>query len=289
MERELWPLLYPLIREVGKAFRRKYVSYQPWVLVALHCWGALHDRPATWARDPRHRAGTRLRPARLPSAGVLARRLGSVAVGALLRAIERRVREAAGPTLLALLDGKPRAVGGCTKGPDAKRGRGAGGMASGYKLHALWAGRPVPEVWAVPPLTVHEVTAADDLLGRVDGGGYLLAGGNYDASRLFDRAAARGYQLLVPPPKNAGQGHHYVSPYRRRSIALRGAALGRAVHAVRRRIEQAFGNATAFAGGLGPLPAWVRRLRRVERWVWAKLLINGVRILRKQGLTARLQ
>jgi hypothetical protein len=37
---------------------------------------------------------------------------------------------------------------------------------------------------------------------------------------------------------------------------------------------------TSFAGGLGPLPAWVRRLPRVRTWVWAKLLINAVRIWR---------
>jgi hypothetical protein len=45
----------------------------------------------------------------------------------------------------------------------------------------------------------------------------------------------------------------------------------------------------SFAGGLGPLPAWVRRLRRVRLWAWAKLLINGARIVKKQGLTSRLQ
>jgi len=31
-------------------------------------------------------------------------------------------------------------------------------------------------------------------------------------------------------------------------------------------------------GGLGPLPAWVRGLERVRTWVWAKPLINAVRI-----------
>ncbi|HEY7311236.1 MAG TPA: hypothetical protein VH643_17880, partial [Gemmataceae bacterium] len=44
-----------------------------------------------------------------------------------------------------------------------------------------------------------------------------------------------------------------------------------------------------FAAGLGPLPAWVRRLHRVRTWVWAKLLINGVRIVKKQGLTPQMQ
>src|SRR5262245_12036594 len=39
-------------------------------------------------------------------------------------------------------------------------------------------------------------------------------------------------------------------------------------------------------GGLGPLPAWVRRHHRVHRWVWAKLIINGVRVVEKHGLAA---
>ncbi|MDZ4683462.1 MAG: hypothetical protein SH850_00140 [Planctomycetaceae bacterium] len=47
------------------------------------------------------------------------------------------------------------------------------------------------------------------------------------------------------------------------------------------RIELAWGQATSFGGGLVPLPAWVRRHHRVRTWVWAKLLINAVRILHK--------
>jgi hypothetical protein len=58
------------------------------------------------------------------------------------------------------------------------------------------------------------------------------------------------------------------------------------VAALRGRIERSFGNAVCFAGGLGPLPAWVRRMHRVFLWVMAKLVINGVRIFRNQGLAA---
>ena len=216
----------------------------------------------------------------------MSRRLRSLAVGLLLRAVEDRLRAAAPAAEVACLDGKPLPVGGCSKDPDAKRGRAAGGLARGYKLHAIWDGRPVPAAWAVAPLNTHEVVVADGLLGQVTGRGYLLADGNYDSSRLFDRAAARGYQLLVPPPANAGRGHHYVSPHRRRSIAVMGTADGRTTYAGRSRVEREFGNATSFGGGLGPLPAWVRRTHRVTRWVRAKLLINGVRILRNQGLAA---
>ena len=73
---------------------------------------------------------------------------------------------------------------------------------------------------------------------------------------------------------------------RLRCIARLATPFGRDVSRCRVGIETAFGNATAFAGGLGPLPAWVRRLGRVELWVWAKLAINAVRIRRRQRLAA---
>jgi hypothetical protein len=40
MERELWPPLYRLLREVGKDFRQKYIHYPPWTLVAVMLWAA---------------------------------------------------------------------------------------------------------------------------------------------------------------------------------------------------------------------------------------------------------
>ena len=99
----------------------------------------------------------------------------------------------------------------------------------------------------------------------------------------FDAAAARGYQLVVPLPAGArpGSGKHYQSPHRLRSIALLGSAFGKALYKARTAIERSFGHASSFGGGLGPLPAWVRGRERVRTWVWAKLIINAVRILQK--------
>jgi hypothetical protein len=92
--------------------------------------------------------------------------------------------------------------------------------------------------------------------------------------------------LVVPAWRaNAGKGHRYQSPHRLRSIALSETAFGRALYGVRTQIERCFGNAVSFAGGLAPLPPWVRRHHRVHCWVAAKLLINGVRIGIKQGLS----
>jgi hypothetical protein len=295
MERELWPLLYRELRATAHDFHQKYVQIPAWVLVAVSLWAALHDRTIAWACDARNWTTTSLRPGKLPSPATMSRRAYGVGVGLLWRALEERLRTCQVPALVAFLDGKPLPVGGYTKDPDSAYGRGAGLMAEGYKLHAVWSNRAVPEAWEVTSLKVSEKVAAEALLAQLTGGGYLPADLNYDSSRLFDIAFKGCYQLVVPiHHPNAGHGKHYQSPHRLRCITMmkrdRGLSdFGPTLYALRTDIERSFGQATAFAGGLGPLPAWVRRLRRVRIWVWAKLLINAVRILRNKGLTSSLQ
>jgi hypothetical protein len=281
MERELWPPLYRVLREVGKAHRQKYVTYQPWLLLALFLWAALHDRPVAWACQRRHWSTTTLKPWRLPSRSTVTRRVDGIACGVVWAALERRLRDTGQLALLAFLDGKPLPIGGCGKDPDARVGRGAGVFAKGYKLHAVWSARPVPEAWTVTPLNANEKAVGRDLIGQLTHAGYLLADGNYDASYLYDAAWARGYQLLAPcrKAKRPGSGGHYQSPHRRRSLDLLPQPFGRSLYRARVGIERSFGSATSFGGGLGPLPAWVRGLARVRTWVWAKLIINAVRIL----------
>ena len=123
MERELRPPLYRLLKEVGKDFHQKYVRMQPWGLVAVMPWAAPHDRPVSWACQPRHWGTTTLKPRRLPSAATMSRRIDGVAVGLLWRALERRLRDGDQPALVAFVDGKPLPVGGNSKGPLRPRGR----------------------------------------------------------------------------------------------------------------------------------------------------------------------
>src|SRR3954452_21956921 len=295
MERELCPVLYRLVREVGRDFSQKYVQIQPWVLVACSLWGILHDRPAQWACEQANWGKTTLRPWKLPSPSTISRRAYGVGVGMLWRALEVRLRDCREPALIAFLDGKPLPVGGYSKDEDAGYGRGAGTMDRGYKLHTVWADRAMPEAWEVTSLKVGETTVAGELLERLEGGGYVLADGNYDSSPLFDQAAAAGYQLVAPiGHPNAGKGHHYQSPHRRRCIEMMKkdegtSQFGRTLYKMRTAIERSYGNATSFAGGMAPLPNWARRLKRVRFWVWGKLLINAARILRNKGLTSSLQ
>jgi DDE family transposase len=281
MERELWPTLYRYVRLTAQEVRQKYVQIQPWIVVATMLWAALHDRPVSWACNPKNWSTTRLKPLRIPSEPTMSRRVDSVATALFWKQLEQHLRQTNAPALIAFLDGKPLPVGGNSKDPDAHWGRGAGGMAKGYKLHAVWSNRVLPETWEVTPLNVSEKTVAFRLMADLHHGGYLLADGDYDASYLYDRAFEQGYQLVAPyrQAKNPGSGGHYQSPHRLHSIELLQHDFGQKLYQARREIERDFGNATAFGGGLAPLPAWVRGLDRVRTWVWAKLLINAVRIL----------
>lgn len=222
MERELWPPLYRLLQEVAKDFRQKYVQMQPWVLVAVMLWAALHDRPVSWACQPRHWSTTTLKPCHLPSAATMSRRIDGVAVGLLWRPLERRPRDGGQPALVAFVDGKPLPVGGNSKNPDARFGRGAGCVAKGYKPHTVWSNRAMPEAWEVTPLNANEKAVAEALIGRLEYGGYLLGDGNYDASYVYDAAWAGGYQLVAPcrKAKAPGSGGHYQSPHRPRRRRL---------------------------------------------------------------------
>jgi len=210
----------------------------------------------------------------------MSRRVDHVGTGLCWRALEQRLCDTGNSALLAFIDGKPLPVGGNSKDPDARWGRGAGGVAKGYKLHAVWSRGTLPETWEVTSLNVGEKEVARRMIGQLHGGGYLLADGEYDASYLYDRAFEQGYQLLAPyrKAKKPGSGKHYQSPHRFASIERLGHAFGKDLYPMRRQIERRFGNATSFGGGLAPLPAWVRGWQRVRTWVWAKLLINAARI-----------
>jgi hypothetical protein len=282
--------LYHLVRSVGADVRQKSVTYQPHLIVLVLLWAALHDRPISWACDQANWATTTLRPAGIPSGATMSKRLRSQAVAAVLRAVEDRLRRAAPPGLVHAIDGRPLTVGGLSHDPDARNGFGAGKIARGYKLDAIWGARPMPEAWTVVALNVNEAREAPDLLSRAGAEvtGYVLGDNQYDSSALYDAAAARGLRLLAErkDPKAGLSPGHYQSPERLRAIDQMGRPFGRELYGLRARIERAFGHATSFGGGLSPLPAWVRRTHRVIRWVWAKLIINGVRIAVRQRLTA---
>lgn len=290
MERELWSILYPLIQQTARLFSQKYVQHQPWVIAAVSLWAALHDRPTNWACDPRNWGNTTRRPRNLPSPSTMSRRGHCLAVGAFRLALERAIRDAHRPSLLAIVDGKPLAIPAISGDRDAGFGRGAREKSKGYKLHMVTSTRPMPEAWEITPIQASETKVAEGMAVQLGHGGYLLGDGNYDANGVFDALGERGYALRTPHPHpNAGRGHHYQSEHRLASIQARGTDFSKQLLRQRGEIERHFGTLTSFACGLKPLPAWVRRLHRVRTWVWDKLFVNAARIIKNQQLASPLQ
>lgn len=264
---------------------RKVSHSDRWVVLTFF-WAAVHDRPTCWACDPAHWPDD-LRPGRLPSQPTMSRRLRTAAVGRLLGALLARYRGDPRHDWVKYLDAKPLPVGDFSKDPDAAWGHGPDSWFKGYKLHAVWGTAPVPLAWEVRPADHGDPTTARVLVNRLGGSGYLVGDSNFDSNPLHEQAARRHHQLVAPPKKRGrGLGHRPHRPGRLRALELLQQPFGEALYRSRSFVERCFGHLSSFGGGLGPLPSWVRRRHRVKRWVQAKLLINAVRALSRQGLAA---
>lgn len=176
------------------------------------------------------------------------------------------------------MDGRVLRVQSHSRDPEATRGWGGGGLARGYKIHALANENQRFRDIRVTPLNVSEKTVARDLIDANRPAGLLLADRNYESGPLYDYAAARGTILMTPLKENTGKGHRTQSNARLFAIDLWRVG-GEALYNRRKAIERYFGQLSAFGGGLAPLPPWVRRLERVERWVIAKVTIYHARLL----------
>lgn len=281
MERELWKSLYMLALELDNPWGDW--RYSTADVLAVYFWAVVHDRPTSWAAVPENWPDD-LRIFLMPPQSTLSRRLRRPQTVILMTAVEQHLLAliAVANCLVYVMDGKPLAVSGVSKDPDAGYGRGAGSFQKGYKLHAVWGRGPMPVAWALTPMNTAETLMARHLIPSLLGGGYLLGDTHYDANLLYDMATKQGFQLLARKPKSRGRGglgHRRQSPARLRSIHLLTTEFGHLLFNQRNAIERQFGTLTCFGGGLGPLPAWVRRFTRVRNWVHAKLLIAGTRWL----------
>lgn len=144
---------------------------------------------------PRNWATTHLKPDRLTSEATMSRRAKKNLLALFLNAVADELTGTGPPAWELLVDGKPLPMGKCSKDPVAKpspHGR-------GYKLHALWGMKCLPDVWAVTVARENEGAAAVRLLGHVRGVGFVCADGSYEDNRVYDAAGASGYQLPTNP------------------------------------------------------------------------------------------
>lgn len=281
MERELWKLFCHFARSCCNS--GPHWLYSDDEVVAVFAWAVVHDRPVVWACNPQNWP-TDLAHIHLPSQATMSRRLRSRGVARVLELIETELLalSAVATYWVRVIDAKALPVGGPSKDADAQWGRGACSIQHGYKFHAIWGAGPLPIAWGLAALNVSERRMAEWLIADLPGEGYLLGDSQFDSNKLYELAAQNGYQLVaVRQRPQAALGHRRHSPHRLRSIALLQKPFGKSLYRTRLHVEHCFAGLTSFAGGLGPLPFWVRRIHRVRLWLHAKLLLNALRILRR--------
>lgn len=283
MEHQLWREILTVLTMIDKPRRRAVEKFSAVDIVKTWLWAVLHDRPVSWACDPRNwPLWERRRPR--PSSTTMSRRLRTPAVRRLLEQIEEQVLRPAGlGPLVWMIDGKPLSISGCSKDRQAGYGRATGGKAKGYKLHAIVGSDFSIPAWRVAPMNKDERVMADRLLRQAAVQGYVLADSNYDSNKLHEVCRVQGELQLVAPPRygfGRGHGHRRQSAGRLRSIELLDrprSSFGPQLHEQRDQIERYYGRLSNWGGGLSGLPAWVRTHRRVHRWVQAKLILTAIR------------
>jgi Transposase DDE domain len=287
MERERWEIVYRMLVQLDKGLFRGL--YRPAVVLAVYFWAVIHDRPICWACQRKHWPAGMAPCWRLPSQPTMSRRLRDPRMQALLAAVEAHpgLATPATDTPVKMIDAKPLPVSGYSKDPDARWGYAVRGLLKGYKLFAIWGNGPFPLCWCIGAMNVSEQRMAEEMIPQLRGRGSLLGDKAYDINKLYEAAGAVGHQLLADRKRpQAGLGHRRHSPARLQAIRLLQTPAGRRLYRLRSDIERQFGGLSNFGGGLAPLPSWVRRLPRVQRWVQAKLIINALRINHLRPLTA---
>lgn len=284
MDSRVWRVIYHTIRTEDRTLPRsgRCPTYSDVLIVGMYIWAVAHDRPLCWACNRRNYASC-FRPRRVPSVSQFCRRIQTARCALMLQRVHERLSHLESRSELSFIDGRAFPVGAHSKDPDAKAGRVSGGFARGYKLHA-WAtedGR-IP-IWSVMPLNVNEKLVASELLRYHTADGVVLADGEYDARSLYDQVEADGGQLITPLPRNAGKGHRRQSASRN-LVAWAWQGIAGYVYRCRGAVERTFAHLSAFGGGLAPLPAWVRTLRRVRRWIGTKLIIYHARWNLRKGI-----
>ena len=273
MEAELWKQVYKLVTKIAKGKTIKRAIYTDSDIVSTYMWAVINDRPVYWACK-KSSWPIYYRRRTLPNPSTMTRRLRTLQIQRLLRKTEHHLVNLFPRSVCRWIDAKPLPIGGCSKDKQSRFGRGAACIARGYKLYAVSDLQQGFVQWTIRPMNQNEAKVAADLISNLDSGGYLVGDSAYDSNKLYDIASKRSVQLVAcHRKKGKALGHRRHSPYRLRSRELLEQPFGQSLIKNRTSIERMFGNLVSFAGGLKPLPHWVRTLPRVRLWVQAKMVL----------------
>lgn len=272
MEGELWMQLYRVMMQLTSGRRAKRQQYCDQVVLLVYLWAVLHDRPVSWACNESNWFG--IYPwSDLPSSATMSRRLRSESMKPLSQELEECYRGRFGQSLCKWIDAMPLPIGNSSGDRQAGYGRAANGKAKGYKFYAIYDPCGAVDVWRVCPMNVSESKMAWRLVRDVAFEGYLVGDGAYDTAQLYQRAGGKGIQVIAPKRKGKHLGNRRQSPYRLRGIELQRCAFGQELMKDRAGIDRFFGTWNCWSAGIKHLPAWVRGLENVRRWVHMKLIV----------------
>jgi hypothetical protein len=295
MERERYRQMRMTLRQVERQHHdNPRFTHRDSTILLVALWAALHNKPISWATDPKHWPGdlrprpTTQGPSGLPSQSCMSRRLrgldqdgksdGSTRIFQLLERWQAMLRQRLGDSDVKLIDGRGLVIGGCSKDPDAGFGYTATTKAKGYKLHWIIDGcSGAVDGWLIAPMNYPEQDAARCLIAHLPSHTrYVLADNNYDSNDLYEQAGFyQQAQWMAMPRRNAkGLGRHWHSDWRLQVQPWLRSPQGRCtLGKTRIGIEQVNGRLGCAAVGLNHLPYHVRRLHRVTVWIALKLLI----------------
>ncbi|MEM1183566.1 MAG: transposase [Planctomycetota bacterium] len=225
-----------------------------------------------------------MRPQSLPSLSQFCRRVKTPRLHAIIDRVHELLAGLDEHVALAFIDGKALPISESSKDPDARTGRGNGRFSRGYKLHGLSDSLGRIRAFRVTPMNEGEPTVAREyLVQHLTKGAVVMADGNYDGKKLYTAVGLQEAFLFTPQKKN----HRTEAAFKRTCPERRQAMevwrdrplLARAAYRLRTGIERTFSALSCHRNGLGPLPAWVRRIERVTRWVTAKIALYNARVI----------
>lgn len=287
MQAQRWNAVYNAVGVVASQLPRGGRRFPDRAIVLVWLWAAFSHKPVVWAcaRGNWPLWMQRLLP-KVPSPTTMCRRMRRESIAVFMEALFEHAQGPVLRTLTLAVDSTALEIRRHSKDPHARYGWASGHKGTGYRVHVLLDGGGRVMCWRVAPMNTSEEKMAARMLRRTQVCGYVLGDANYDSNPLHRVVAALGGQLVAPRPKPGTEpGHRVHAPGRLRCIEmLEGpSCFGRALYQTRQVIERFFAHADASAHGLGELPAWVRTMPRVTRWVHAKLIINALRIARSQA------
>lgn len=288
MDSKIWSIITKAIVKVNRRIPRtgRRPRYSDVLIARMYFWCVWHDRPLCWAVHRPH-YNTLFRPRRLPSRSQFCRRVRTQRIERMIEAVSEELTRREHPAVVGFFDGKPLPVSRHTRDPEAKKGYADRGFARGYKLHAFATEDGRIMRFRVESMNTGEPNTARKLTDRIDPGCTVLADTNYDSAKLYQAVGDRGARLLTRLKGHAksAQQRRYMPSARKQVLLLWEQRPQACKKKLRQRdqIERIFGALTSFGGGLSPLPAWVRRLERVRRWVAAKVALYHARLLIRQA------